>query len=135
MTAWMVGRLVVYLRREHREAVGSDEYLAMGLLATAYGVALLLHTYGFLAAFSAGLALRRVAMRSGTKAPLKSVPVEDGKPAIDKIDPEQVPVFMAQNVLGFHEQLERTVEVVLVLLIGGMLTTAYLPRRRCGLPR
>ncbi|MGE5610911.1 MAG: sodium:proton antiporter, partial [Bacillota bacterium] len=32
-------------------------------------------------------------------------------------------------VLGFHEQLERTVEVALVLLIGGMLTAAYLPRQ------
>ena len=56
----VVGRLVLYLRREHREAVGLDDFLALGLIFLAYGVALLAHGYGFLAVFAAGLALRRV---------------------------------------------------------------------------
>ena len=53
-----VGRLVLYLRREHREGMGRDEFLALGLIALSYGGALLAHTYGFLAVFAAGLALR-----------------------------------------------------------------------------
>ena len=36
-----VGKLVLYLRREHREAVGLDEFLALGLIALSYGLALL----------------------------------------------------------------------------------------------
>jgi len=117
-----------YLRRRWREAVGSDEFLALGLLAAAYGLALLLHTCGFLAAFAAGLALRRVAMASGADVPVARVPVMTGVPATDEVDPQHVPAQMAQGVLGFHEQMERTVEVALVLLVGGMLTGAYLPR-------
>ena len=56
----LVGRLVLYLRRAHKEAVGLDDFLALGLIALAYGVALLAHAYGFLAVFAAGVALRRV---------------------------------------------------------------------------
>ena len=55
-----VGRLVLYLRRDHREALGLDDFLALGLIALSYGVALLAHAYGFLAVFAAGVALRRL---------------------------------------------------------------------------
>ena len=55
-----IGRLVLYLRREHKEAVGLDDFLAMGLIALSYGAALLLHAYGFLAVFAAGVALRHL---------------------------------------------------------------------------
>ena len=54
----LVGRSVLYLRTRHREALGADEFIAFGLIALAYGMALLCQTYGFLAVFAAGLALR-----------------------------------------------------------------------------
>jgi NhaP-type Na+/H+ or K+/H+ antiporter len=50
----LVGRLVLYLRREHQESVGLDDFLALGLISLSYGVALLAHSYGFLAVFAAG---------------------------------------------------------------------------------
>src|SRR5512134_465775 len=56
----LIGRLVVHLRTRHKEAIGLDEFLALGLIALTYGVAQLSHTYGFLAVFAAGLALQRV---------------------------------------------------------------------------
>src|SRR3954467_3690766 len=34
-----VGRLVLYLRRTHKEAVGLDNFLALGLVGLAYGAA------------------------------------------------------------------------------------------------
>jgi NhaP-type Na+/H+ or K+/H+ antiporter len=55
-----IGKLVIYLRRVHREAVGLDEFLALGLIALSYGIALLVHAYGFLAVFAAGLSVRRI---------------------------------------------------------------------------
>jgi NhaP-type Na+/H+ or K+/H+ antiporter len=61
----LIGKLVVYLRTRHQESVGLDEFLALGLIALAYGVAVLGHAYGFLAVFAAGLALRRVKEQSG----------------------------------------------------------------------
>src|SRR3712207_9494619 len=56
----VAGRIILYLRHEHKEALGLDDFLALGLIALSYGVALLLHTYGFLAVFAAGLALRKI---------------------------------------------------------------------------
>jgi sodium/hydrogen antiporter len=61
----LVGRLVVYLRSRHKESIGLDEFLALGLIALAYGLAVLSHTYGFLAVLAAGVALQRVRERPG----------------------------------------------------------------------
>ncbi len=128
----LVGRLVVHLRRTHREAVGLDEFLSLGLLALSYGVALWLHSYGFLAAFAAGVALRRVeASHTGGDAPPADVgaAATAGAAEAEKIatHPEKAPAYMAQAVLGFNEQIERLCEVGLVLLVGSMLTMTYLP--------
>jgi sodium/hydrogen antiporter len=60
-----IGKLVLYLRREHQEAVGLDDFLAMGLVALSYGAALLVHANGFLAVFAAGVALRHLEQSHG----------------------------------------------------------------------
>ncbi|MDQ3700745.1 MAG: hypothetical protein M3442_07480, partial [Chloroflexota bacterium] len=123
-----LGRLVVYLRREHQEAVGLDDFLALGLVALTYGIALLLHTYGFLAVFAAGLALRRIERHhSGGEAPadvktLAALGAEEDAAT----DPQQAPAYMAQAVLGFNERLERVGEVAVVLILGSMLSTDFL---------
>ncbi|CAA9579917.1 MAG: hypothetical protein AVDCRST_MAG49-4678, partial [uncultured Thermomicrobiales bacterium] len=54
---------MLYLRKAHAEAVGLDDFLALGLIALAYGAALLAHGYGFLAVFAAGWALGRIERR------------------------------------------------------------------------
>ena len=59
----LMGRLVLHLRMRHAQAVGYDDFLALGLIALSYGAALLVSTYGFLAVFAAGVALRRVERR------------------------------------------------------------------------
>ncbi|HEV2294527.1 MAG TPA: cation:proton antiporter [Tepidisphaeraceae bacterium] len=127
----VVARLVLYLRRTYKEAVGLDEFLSLGLLAFAYGVAILLHTYGFLAAFAAGVALRRVESgHSGGDAPpdvTDAAATAEGGAEI-ATDAGSAPAYMAKAVLGFNEQLERLCEVGIVLLIGGSLTAALLPR-------
>ena len=70
-----VGTLVLYLRRAHREAVGLDDFLALGLIALTYGIALACHAYGFLAVFAAGLALRRVERKGSKEAGQSVVPM------------------------------------------------------------
>jgi sodium/hydrogen antiporter len=56
----LIGQIVLYLRRERREAFGLDEFLTLGLIGLSYGIAVLAQTYGFLSAFAAGLVLRTV---------------------------------------------------------------------------
>ena len=122
-----IGRLVLHLRREHKEAVGLDDFLAMGLVALSYGVAQLLHANGFLAVFAAGMALRRLE-RSQTAGPDSQKAVEQAKADPDQsiadavaVHPQHAPAFMAQAVLGFNEQIERIGEVAVVITIGAML--------------
>lgn len=126
----LVGWLVVYLRREHREGLGLDDFLALGLIALSYGVALLIHSYGFLSVFAAGLAVRRMERRTtGAETPPPDVGVAAGEEEAEKsaTDPETAPAYMAQAVLGFSEQLERIGTVGVVLLLGGMLSVYPLP--------
>lgn len=124
-----VGRLVLYLRREHKEAVGLDDFLAMGLVALSYGAAQLLHANGFLAVFAAGVALRQLEQSERTGADNSSQQaVEEARADPDKafadaiaVDPQHAPAYMAQAVLGFNQQIERIGEVTVVIVIGAML--------------
>ncbi|WP_420454528.1 cation:proton antiporter [Rubrivirga sp.] len=121
-----VGRLVVYLRRTHKEAVGTDDFLALGLVALAYGVALLVSTYAFLAAFAAGLALRAEERRETGDEPAADVEAmaHEGQAEEVAVDEHVAPAYMASAVLGFAEQLERIGAVALVVLVGALLHRA-----------
>ncbi|MES3003007.1 MAG: sodium:proton antiporter [Pseudomonadota bacterium] len=122
-----VGRLVLYLRREHKEAVGLDDFLAMGLVALAYGLSQLMHANGFLAVFAAGVALRHLEQsqtpRESMRKTAAQARVDPDKSIADAVavDPQHAPAFMAQAVLGFNEQIERIGEVAVVITIGAML--------------
>lgn len=122
-----IGRLVLYLRREHKEAVGLDDFLAMGLVALSYGAAQLLHANGFLAVFAAGVALRRLEQsqqpRESSRHAVEAARADPDKTVADAVavDPQHAPAFMAQAVLGFNEQIERIGEVAVVITIGAML--------------
>jgi NhaP-type Na+/H+ or K+/H+ antiporter len=118
-----VARLVLYLRRKHKEAVGLDDFLAVGLIALSYGLALLAHSYGFLAVFAAGLAMRTVERKqSGDQAPKLNSggPAEESKHEL-ATHPEKAPAYMAHALLEFNEQLERAGEIAVVVLIGALL--------------
>jgi NhaP-type Na+/H+ or K+/H+ antiporter len=118
-----IGKLVIYLRRVHREAVGLDEFLALGLIALSYGIALLLHSYGFLAVFAAGLSMRRIEREHSEVTPPADVEQAGASSEEQATDPSTAPAYMARAVLGFNEQLERLGELVVVLVVGAMLAT------------
>lgn len=120
----LIGYLMLYIRRTKHETLGADDFLALGLIAFSYGFALLIYTYGFLAVFAAGLALRRLERHVGNDdapAEVKLVATESEKEELEAA-PEEMPAYMAQAVLGFSEQLERIGTVAVVVLLGAMLT-------------
>jgi NhaP-type Na+/H+ or K+/H+ antiporter len=116
-----IGKLVLYLRRVHREAVGLDEFLALGLIALSYGIALLLNGYGFLAVFAAGLSVRRIERQHSDLAPPADVSEAGRSTEEQATDPGTAPAYMARAVLSFNEQLERLGELAVVLIVGAML--------------
>ena len=102
-----LARGVRLLRSWRRDAVIFDEFLLLGAIALSYGAALAAHALGFLAVFAAGLALRRadeIHERADTAA---------DKPPL------------TPRMLNVNEQLERIVEVAVVLLVGAMISTGY----------
>ena len=120
----LIGKLVVYLRTHHQEAVGLDEFLAMGLVALAYGAAQVLSASGFLAVFAAGLALQRHKGQPRIRPTPGDAPAGlHAKKAHVAVatDPELAGAYMMQAVRGFNEQLERIGELVIVLVVGAML--------------
>lgn len=93
---WASARLVERVEKDQRQGV--HEFLAFGLVFTAYGAACALNTHGFLAAFTAGLALRW---------------------AEDTVSEEGGAV--STGVIGFKERIERLLEAVTVTLVGALL--------------
>lgn len=149
LLGWIVAKRVIHLRSWHSEAVGTDDFLSLGLIAVSYGLALWLHTYGFLAVFAAGLALRhteRKMSEKGAENPQENaqskpesqsehespetmeVPQDDAgvQDMRDKIatHPDRAAGFMAREMLSFNESLERIAELSLVVILGGMLSRA-----------
>lgn len=118
-----IGKLVVYLRTRHHLAVGLDEFLALGLVAVAYGAAQLCLASGFLAVFAAGLALQRVKEQPrSSRLALQREPLPEASDAEALATHSQhASAAMSQAVQGFNEQLESLAELALVLLVGAML--------------
>jgi len=102
-----VARGVRRLRAWRNDAAIFDEFLLLGVIGLSYGAALAAHTLGFLAVFAAGLAMRRAddihadSRRAADNSPL------------------------TPSMLNVNEQLERIVEVAIVLLVGAMISTGY----------
>ncbi len=125
-TGAATGRLVVYLRSRHDEAVGLDQFLGLGVVGLAFGLAQISLASGFLAVFAAGMALQRVREqpRPHTR-PLAASPDPEGH-SYEKLatHSHHASATMRDSVQVFNEQLERLAELVLVLVVGAMLAYA-----------
>ncbi len=130
----IVARIVLHLRQHHEEAVGLDNFLAVGLISFSYGVALWCHAYGFLAVFAAGVALRRVERVSSSAPPTDAVRQAAGSAEATGLatDRDVAPAYMAEAVLNFNAQLERFAEVMLVVVVGAMLSPEMFGPRILG---
>ncbi|WP_442808962.1 cation:proton antiporter [Trinickia soli] len=125
---WLLGfataRLVAFLRSRHGQALGLEGFFSLGLIMLSYGVALGIHSYGFLAVFAAGVAMRRVEhLTSGRKTPKEAVGVVDSKDIeATSTHPEKAPAFVAESVMGFTVELEHLAEAGLILLTGALVS-------------
>ncbi|WP_203235096.1 cation:proton antiporter [Rariglobus hedericola] len=110
------GRLIVHLRKREREGATLDEYLLLGLIGVSYAVAVKLHAYGFLSVFAAGVAVRAIE-RQGPGTRRKGTGKETRQTEPSKVESANP----AAAMLSFNEQLERILEVGMVVLVGAAL--------------
>jgi NhaP-type Na+/H+ or K+/H+ antiporter len=114
-----LGKLSWMLRGQDPKHEVLDDFVGLGLIAVVYGVCVVAHTWGFLAVFFAGVALRQTELvlsgahkdRQGLLVPedTSNSPVED------------TPTVSAESLV-FKEHIERLSELTLVLLLGGMVS-------------
>lgn len=128
---WTMGTftqtLVARLRIRYAKALGFEGFLALGLMTACYGLTLLVHGYGFLAVFCAGVALRRREMRAtGDEKPreaLHDVPSGESREAAR--DPQLAHAYLAESMMAFSVEMERIVELALMLLIGSVISAHW----------
>lgn len=112
------GWLVYSLRARFSGVVFLESFIGMGLIASAYGVCLLVDAWGFLGVFSAAVALRHTELKLADWDQESLTVVRSRS---DQDDKEEDHVHVSEGSLLFNEHLERMAEIVLVLLIGGAL--------------
>jgi NhaP-type Na+/H+ or K+/H+ antiporter len=104
LSGYSVSRVAVWIKRQTSSPAACEEALTLGLIGLSYGAALLLHAYGFLAVFAAGVAMRRYAERQS--------------------DDEQ-PGKLMHTVTEVNDQFGHIVEVAVVVLVGALATSYW----------
>lgn len=136
---WMgrgLGKLTLYLRIQHEDStVSPNDYLALALIALAYVVSEIIHGYGFLAVFAAGLGLRQAEVHSSAtpNEPAEHLvqpvvghqhvaPEHAVKGDVQALEDSQIAAgIMLGDMLAFGSLVERAMEVFLVTLLGVVL--------------
>lgn len=81
---------MLHLRLAHGEKLGTDNFLALGLIGLSFGLAEAVNAIGFVAVFAAGTAVRGIERRMQERPP-ETIEVKVGDPAEEEeaIDPER----------------------------------------------
>jgi len=137
---WMargLGRLTLLMRIKNEDStVSPNDYLTFALIALAYVLAELIHGYGFLAVFAAGLGLRQAEVHSSTDPQTPAEHLVQPVVGHQHVDPEQAvhgdiealedtqvaAGIMLGDMLAFGSLVERAMEVFVVTLLGVVLT-------------
>ena len=113
---WLCGagftRAVIFLRRHKGSSIGMESFLALGLIAITYGLAIHATAYGFLAVFVAGLGMRNVENRA--QATTGTLDTDSQEPPAE--------LQVTETALDFIEDLEKLAEMAAMLVIGSLLT-------------
>lgn len=130
-----VGELAIRRRSSHRHAPSISDFLALALIALSYAAAQLVHAWGFLAVFAAGVGLRAAELAIVTESPHPDAKLEGGQegcsahpPAEDLVaakvrgDALEQPAVAAgvtvSESLSFGHTAERMLELLLVSVVG-----------------
>ena len=102
---WGISRVASWLEESTDQPAVTEELLTLGMIGLSYGGALFIHSYGFLAVFASGVAMRFYA---------------DSEPDESKHSDD-----LMKTVTSVNEQVGQLMEVALVVLIGAMLANHW----------
>jgi NhaP-type Na+/H+ or K+/H+ antiporter len=132
-----LGRWLVRRNRGNAGDAGSDAFLGLGLVAVAYGIAVVLHAYGFLAVFAAAVALQWTVSGAGIEVggdhlrdPPRPDPDTTGSPGI-VASPASAPATATEAIVAplqrFNEHLESLFEFGVVMMVGAFFAVVRVP--------
>jgi len=104
MCGWGISRVASWLNDKSDKPEVSEELLTLGMIGLSYGGALLIHSYGFLAVFASGVAMRFYA---------------------DSEQEDKHSGDLMKSVTMVNERVGQLMEVALVVLIGAMLANHW----------
>ena len=107
-----LGRWMLHRMRAGTSNAGSHAFLGLGLVAVAYGIAVVVHAYGFLAVFAAAVALQWTV--SGADAARGAHPENEDASAIVALQ-------------RFNSDLESLFEFGLVIMLGALFAVVRIP--------
>lgn len=140
-----VGRVAIGLRSSQRDTAAPNDFLALALIALSYAGAEAIGAWGFLAVFAAGVGLRSAEIKVVHNAPhpehlrrveesrggdeLAHPPAEDFvAPTVEAADLDEPAVaagVLVGEVISFGDTLERLLEVLLVVIVGVAVVSAF----------
>lgn len=139
-----VGQLAIRIRTRSEHASAPNDFLALALIALSYVAAERAHAWGFLAVFAAGVGLRHAELRVVRTTPHHehaNLPEPVGQEAeshppaetlvtarTDSEEAKQPAVaagVLIAEALSFGDTLERMLEVLLVVLVGIAVSSAW----------
>lgn len=140
----LVGRMAIGLRSRQRDTAAPSDFLALALIALSYAGAEAIGAWGFLAVFAAGVGLRSAEIKVVHTAPhpehQRRVEESDGRelahpPAEDLVapsvaaedldEPAVAAGVLVGEVISFGDALERLLEVLLVVIVGAAVASAF----------
>ena len=127
----LLGRALILARKRFGADAGTEELLTLGLIALTYGLALMIHTYAFLAVFAAAVALRGLEMG---ESDANADPDEEAS----EIIPEDAEGGgkareLAREQTRVADALERLAGLFLAVIVGLLLSPARLSDGRTWL--
>lgn len=134
LIGWGLGHIGTRFRHA-AQGVAPSDLLALGIMALAYGVAEALDGSGFLAAFAAGVGLRRVEMGvthghppvedhiqaqddDGVRAPAEFLVNPNERTTAEAEHPAQAVGWVVSDALSFGETMERLIGAAMVFMVG-----------------
>jgi len=105
LCGWGISRVASWMKESTEQPVVTEELLTLAMIGLSYGGALFIHSYGFLAVFASGVAMR---FYSDSKE-------DESKHSGD----------LMKSVTSVNEQVGQFMEVALVVLIGAVLANHW----------